>query len=117
MSVDTYLNRRYNLKSYNCVHFACEVYKNETGKAIDEIFYGLLLNRAERFADFRALRKMKRHTEPVSPCIVLFQAPKTEPHVGVYIRGRVLHIQPDGVKFEELSVAGSFFSRMSFYTC
>lgn len=117
MSVDKYLDRRYNLKTYNCVHFACDVYENETGKNIHELFYGLLLARAERFADFRKLRKLTKHKEPVSPCIVLFQAPKTEPHVGIFIRDRVLHIQPDGVKFEELSVTSAFYSKVSFYTC
>lgn len=117
MSIDKYLDKRYNLKTYNCVHFACDVYREETGNDIHEIFYGLLLSRAERFADFRKLRKMIKHSEPVSPCIVLFQAPKTEPHVGVFIRGRVLHIQPDGVKFEELSTTSTFYSKVGFYTC
>lgn len=117
MSVDKYLDKKYNLKNYNCVHFACDVYFSETGKNIHEIFYGLLLSKADRFVNMSSLKKMKKHKAPVSPCIVLFQARKCEPHVGVFIRGRVLHITPEGVKFEELSQAGYFFTKASFYSC
>lgn len=112
-----YLDRRYNLKTYNCVHFACDVFEDFTGSNIKEIFQGLLLCKAQRVADLKSLRKMIKSKVPVSPCIVLLQAHKTEPHVGVYIRGRVLHIQPSGVRYEELSVVSALYKKVSFYTC
>lgn len=117
MSIDKYLSRNYNLRNYNCAHFACDVFEDETGKDLRPILTGLLKPAKERFASFKDLKKMVRLDSPQSPCIVLFQNTGDVPHVGVYIRGKVLHISDSGVRFEYIENAGLFFNTIRFYTC
>ncbi|QZA70464.1 minor tail protein [Erwinia phage AH03] len=117
MSVDKYLARSYHLRNYNCAHFACDVFEDETGKDLRGILTGLLKPAAERVASFKDLRRMIKLNEPVSPCIVLYHNPGDVPHVGVYLRGKVLHITHEGVRFEYIKQAGLFFKITRFYTC
>jgi hypothetical protein len=54
---------------------------------------------------------------PVDPCVVLMQR-QAETHVGVYLRGRVLHIyERGGVQFQPLCVATLGFPKVRFFTC
>lgn len=117
ISVDRYFSRTYNRKSYNCAHLVCEAWKDMTGQDISGALRGFLNGRGEGRAILNDLRRFKRLTEPQSPCIVLFHATKQAPHVGIYIRGRVLHIQSRGVEFQPLDVVSLGFKRTGFYLC
>lgn len=117
MTIDAYLNRTYNRKTYNCAHLVCEVWKDLTGDDISVALRGFLNGRGEGRAVLSDLRKFKRLTAPQSPCIVLFHANRQAPHVGIFLRGRVLHIQPRGVEFQPLDVVSLGFKRIGFYLC
>jgi hypothetical protein len=43
------------------------------------------------------------------------QRPKTPPHIGVFLRGKVLHLKESGAEFQPLDVASFGFTKMGFY--
>jgi hypothetical protein len=112
-SVDEYLNRAYSRDKYNCFHLAAEVWMDLTGRDLiqlygDAIRIGLDSRRLSRklIEGFRELPK------PQDPCIVLLQNPRQSPHIGVYLRGRVLHIREHaGVRFEPMHIARLGFTK------
>lgn len=52
---------------------------------------------------------------PATPCIVLMRQRRAVPHVGLFWRGRVLHMRPAGVRYERLVDATRGFGQVSFH--
>lgn len=115
MSVDKYLHLDYDKRAFNCAHFASMVWKDLTGQDIGPNLVGFTRPRAERTVNMAQLRVFTRLGAPVSPCIVLLSRPRTEPHVGVYLRGKVLHITQAGVAFDFVEVASAGFPNVRYY--
>lgn len=115
-SVDAFLDRVYNERHYNCLHFTVEVWRALTGEDIAERLDGLL---SGPVADRRIRRP---HTgaflslpDRRSPCLALMQRARIAPHVGIYLRGRVLHIRETGPAFEPLEIATYGWKKVRFY--
>lgn len=118
MNVDIYFGRRYDSTSYNCGHFVCDVWRDITGQDIRAPMGGFLAGPGKRQAIRADLKVFKRLEGPSSPSIVLFQGFRQPPHVGIYWRGRVLHISKEyGVRFDRIEFAGAGAKKTSFYTC
>lgn len=115
MSIDKFFNRTYERNHYNCAHFVCEVWKDLTGQDISGSMSGFLVPMKERHALPTLRRYFERLEGPRSPCIVLMQRPRYAPHVGIYLRGRVLHIQEHGVEFQPIDVATIGFTQIGYY--
>lgn len=112
MSIDCYLDRVYDHKSYNCLHFAIEVWKGLTGQDLDALLSAMMgaapVGKHER-------RQIKRLAAPCSPCIVIFQRAHKTPHIGVYVDGNVLHISERGPMFVPVKLAAFHFTSYTFY--
>lgn len=115
MSVDKYLHLRYDKRAFNCAHFASMVWEDLTGQDLALNLAGFSGPQAERKVNMAQLRVFTRLAAPVSPCIVLLSRPRTEPHVGVYLRGKVLHITEAGVAFDFVEVASTGFPNVRYY--
>lgn len=113
--IDRFLPRVYDPANYNCAHFVCEVWEAETGQPIGEALAGFLAPRSARVADMRQRSKFTRLERPKSPCLVLMDRPKLAPHVGMYLRGKVLHIQEKGVQYMPLPIATYGYKSVRFY--
>jgi hypothetical protein len=115
-SVDAYLDRTFDKKDYNCLHFAKEIWHDLTGVDISERLHGLwhLPTKQIRRHNVRAFVRIQL---PTDPCLALMQAPREAPHVGIYIRGRILHITTKGVEFMPVEVAMRGFKNIRYYTC
>lgn len=97
MSVNHYFGRRYDDEKYNCLHFTRDVWKDLTGEDLEEKLAGLLgPTRQVRPSHFKAFRRLAK---PESPCIMYMTQLGRDPHVGVYLRGSILHIKSTGVEF------------------
>ena len=114
---DDYFNRVYDRDTYNCAHLVCEVWQDITGDNLSEALQGFLLPFKDRTATMSLKNKFKRSKELVDPCIVLMTFRGREPHVGIYTKGKVLHIREIGVHYQPLSMASFGFSDRRFYTC
>ncbi len=116
MSIDRYLGARHKGGQYDCLKFAADVWQDETGEDLMARLGGALEEGSGLEQAFtRAARGFKRTEVPVDPCIVLMRRPKTEPHVGVYIRGRVLHLTRIGARYVDLGVACLGYKSVGFY--
>ena len=107
MSVDRYLSRR-QAPGYDCLAFARDVWAGLTGEDLRgrlDILH----------PDPRRLRVFERLSAPVDPCLVLMRRPRSQPHVGVYVRGRVLHLDAGGAKHVPLELVALSFLRVEFY--
>lgn len=117
MSIDAFFHRSYNRETYNCAHFVCDVWESVTGERIDHRIDGLLKPSSSRHADFGLRRRFRKLVQPESPCIVLMHRKGNAPHVGIFVRGKVMHIHELGVEFQPVDVASRGFNKIGFYTC
>ena len=114
-SVDPYLARKYVEGRYTCSEFARDVWLDLTGEDIGErlrLLHVAATDRRIRADDYRAFSRLR---EPSSPCIALLRRPRTVPHMGVYLRRRILHLNGLGVFFQTPSVALLGFKTVSYY--
>ena len=115
MSIDCFLDRSYDPQKYNCLHFSREVWLALTDADIGAALAGLLGRVSERGISKHTVNAFARLASPVSPCIVLMQRPRTSPHMGVYLRGKVLHITQRGVEFLPVDLAMRGFKTVRYY--
>jgi hypothetical protein len=115
-SFDQYLARAYDHRRYNCLHFARDVMLDLTGVDIGERLAGVL-DPETRTLGKRHFDAFRRLETPESPCLVFMSRRRGEPHVGVFARGRVLHIRERGVQFQPLEVAALGFEIVRYYSC
>ena len=113
MSVDRYLDR-VRTPRYNCAAFARDVWLDLTGEDIGNALAGLLGRLTGARLSREAVRAFRELPTPVSPCLVTFQRPRGPLHVGVYIRGRVLHLVGTGVQYQPIAVAARTFKTVRF---
>lgn len=115
MSIDQFLDRRYDRRNYHCGHLLCDAWEAETGEPLRHALAGFLLAPEHRRAGWSLLRSLRPLTGPASPAIVLMRRPRSPCHVGMFIRGKVLHIREAGVAFQPLAIATFGFPLVGFY--
>jgi hypothetical protein len=115
--LDSFFTRRYNRETYNCAHFACEVWEELTGQNIETELAGFLRPPKDRRTDPALRRTFRKLNTPESPCLVLMQRRGSVPHAGVYVRGKVIHIHENGVEFLPVQIASRGFEKLGFYKC
>lgn len=98
----------YDADSYCCEHFLIDAYNhyttiNLTDKLLQSGFFNV-----------QNLRNFKQVATPSQYSIVLFRA-KNQAHVGLWLDGRVLHLEPHGVVWQLLDVVKKGFDRVVFY--
>lgn len=114
MRVDKYLLKEYSLR-YNCWDFAREVWSELTGTDLGaqtpEVHTpNSYTDRALKVAN--TLQKLENVTDP---CIVLFQRSRINPHVGVYYKGRVLHLDKNGAQYLPLDQVSAIYTKVTYY--
>lgn len=119
--VDKYLGREFHWRTYNCWDFIRDVWLDhcgvDLGKRTPEPFSKEELKRTfaaqESDVDGKLIHRL---AEPEDPCIVLLVRPNVLSHVGVFVRGKLLHLQPRGnVIHQDLAVASLGFKEVRFY--
>lgn len=97
IEVDKYLGREFNLRTYNCWDFIRDVWKDHCGVDLGS----RTPNPATAAAMVAAFQNcqfdvegqvVKRIEEPEDPCLVMLIRPKVMSHVGVFVRGKLLHL-------------------------
>ena len=99
---------KYDADSYCCEHFLIDAYKHYTG--ID-LAPKLLTNgffKAPNIKNFDPVNEPKQHT------IVMFRN-QGKAHVGLWLDGRVLHLEPHGVVWQTIDIVKQGFERVLYY--
>lgn len=117
MSIDQYLERTFHPENYNCWDLVREVWQDLTGHDIGDRTPHPATPLAMRRRFDREEREFIRLDAPRSPCITLLRRPRAVPHVGVYLRGRLLHMSERGCRYEPMPVASLGFTSVEFFTC
>lgn len=105
-SVDRYM-ARVRSGTYTCFDLTREVWLDLTGHDLNLIF--------ENGITATAMRHFSRIQKPVSPCLALLYRPRFDPHIGVYIDGRILHLGARGVQFSMPDVVKMGFPEIIYY--
>lgn len=105
ISIDEFLGK-VRKKNYNCADFAAEVWERLTEKPAKYLVEDWCIESRSR---------LQRLNKPIDPCIVIFYQRKLTPHVGIFIRGRVLHLTDVGVEYQPINVTSRTFRNYRFY--
>lgn len=114
---DEYMGRSFDMRSYNCWHLVRDVWRDMTGVDLGDLTppqtdRGSLDAAAWEAADGAGFDRLERAQQP---CIVLLRRPRDTPHVGVLLRGRLLHMTPSGVHYQPLEDVAREFASVAFY--
>jgi hypothetical protein len=113
--VDKYLNRTFSYKTYNCFHFVRDVWLELTGVDIgDQVPDDKSMDSYNTQA-LKVANTLVSLANPEDPCLVLLQRARIEPHIGVYYRGRVLHLSRQGAYYAGLDQVSAGYTKVSFY--
>jgi hypothetical protein len=116
LSIDPFLDR-VRKTNYNCLDFSREVWLAMFGEDIrqrlDKLCAGVRSDGGRIMLS--GLRGFTRLELPESPCFVVMQRSKVQPHIGLFIRGRILHLADKGVEYQPLTVARRYFTKIGFY--
>lgn len=117
-SIDSFLQLQYENRHFNCLHLVAKAWLAHTGNDIWPLLKAFHEPTHEQLARRRMRQLFVEIKAPVNPCLVLWQRRKSVPHVGIYLRGRVLHIHEGGVEFELLATACKAAKTSArFYVC
>lgn len=100
--VDPYLAKEYNRKSYNCWHMAKDIWLELTGVDLKHLVPEDSTIEAHNRHTVEAATSLKRVDNLQDPCLVLMQRQRLEPHVGVYYKGQLLHLNNHGAQYRPL---------------
>lgn len=113
--VNRYLQKEFQYKTYNCFSFARDVWKELTGTDLGD--QSSDISGSQQYTD-RALKvanTLKSLEKPEDPCIVLFMRSRLEPHIGIYYRGKVLHLSRSGAFHMPLEHVAIGYTQVTFY--
>ena len=99
---------KYDADKYCCEHFLIDAYRHYTGKDISKRLL------TSGFFCASNLRQFVPVTDPRQHTIVLFRN-KGKAHVGLWLDGRVLHLEPHGVVWQSLNIVMQGFERVAYY--
>jgi len=114
--VDKYLNRSWDPRFYNCWHLVREFWLELTGQDVQDLTPPAVNADSLKAAFETHTPKFREIKELWDPCIIKMEGIGT-PHVGVYYKGKILHITRNGVQYQPLSVAVLGFKKVSYYLC
>lgn len=86
-----------------------------TGEDVTEKLTRLVGAFSERRANLSGVKAFKRLETPENPCFVVMQRKGFDPHVGIFLDGRIFHLHLRGVEFQPLCVARAYFKTIRYY--
>ena len=107
--------KRYDASTYNCAHFLRDSWLSVTGEDLSIVLSGFLSPKEDRAPDRKLLRRFERLENAVSPCVVMMRHGVARPHVGMFLEGRLLQIQENGVTWLPLQIATAGYPNVRFY--
>jgi len=116
LDIDKYLQKSHDMKNYNCWDFIRDVWLDITGEDIGKRTPKIVsrTNMITKFNDEE--KQFHRLEEKQDPCLILFKRNRILPHVGVYVRGKVLHLpEKSNGKYEPLELVKLPFNEVRFY--
>jgi hypothetical protein len=102
-------------KSYTCLHFSEEIWEYVTGCKLNGKLVDLYDPKPSSAKLVKTLHDFKRILKPISPCLVLMTQHGKEPHIGVFVDNKVIHLGPNVPEYVPLDLAGRGFTHFRYY--
>lgn len=115
--IDQFFGRKYHSQNYNCAHFVCDVLAELHSPEMGNLLKGFLCAKKNRKVLKEDLSKIKLLDKPIDLCVVLMQRPKAATHVGIFLKGKVLHLSKQSVQYQPMNVVALGFKKVRFFTC
>lgn len=113
MAWDDLMSRPYDERAWNCAHFAAEVWRRETGEEIVD-----LLTPATRPGGRipRVLGSLfERSAQAPRLALAVLRRKRERPHLGILVRGRLVHLRPTGVESMAPEIAVLGYDSVTYY--
>lgn len=112
-----FLSKTYDSRAYNCWDFALEVWADLKGAGLPHQATDAKApaSQLHELATITAHKDFVSLTKPVSPCFVLMQRKRLAPHIGVYLNGKVLHMNSGGAVYADLDHVTATYPTVTFY--
>jgi hypothetical protein len=115
IAVDTFLDR-VPRADYKCFDFVREVWRESFGVDLGDQLKGLSAALDDRRIKASEVKGFTKLENPVDPCFVIFQRHRTTPHIGIWHKGRVLHLQGGAsAQFSRLKDIARRYTKVSYY--
>lgn len=114
LDLNKYRDVQYDDLSYNCLHFACDIYQDITGVALSPAVAELSTSREKRHVCPNKLSHFILIDKPKSPCIAVMRSP-VNVHCGVYIDGKIIHLDDTGIKSQPPHIAQHNYQSVKYY--
>lgn len=114
LNLSSYLSKTFDMRVYNCWNFASDVWFDLTGKRLGASIEGYSASQLTYSATAKST-DMERLSAPVSPCLVLMQRRHLNPHIGVFYKGKILHLRELGASYVPPMIATMGYSDVSYY--
>lgn len=115
---DTLFLKEYHIRSYNCMHFFIDVWKDLFGVDASHLLPSVAVEEGIFKVIDPTIFKQTFHRlkEPKSPCaVVLRTTSNVSTHFATFYKKKILHITEIGVHFVPLEVASIGFNSVKFY--
>ena len=99
---------KYDADNYCCEHFLIDAYRHYTNIDLTDKLL------TSGFFNIKNLRQFVPIDKPSQHTIVLFRD-KGKAHVGLWLDGRVLHLEPHGVVWQSLNIVKQGFEKVTYY--
>lgn len=113
LDLSKYLNKRYDDTDYNCLHFACDIYRDLTTIDMSADVRGLLTGRNHRHIDIAQLRRFTPIPNPIAPCLAIMHSDVM--HAGIYYDNKIIHLTECGVQCVPPHLAEIRHGRIKYY--
>ena len=115
-SIDKFFGKQFDARDYNCWHLCCEAWLDITGERLEDYTPAAWTTRSlTNAATGAAGMYFERLPGPRDPCIVMMLHPRRTPHLGIFIRGNVLHLRESGTEYQPVLVASLGFREVRYY--
>jgi len=116
MELDHFYLKNYDSQNYNCAHFIADVYSHIYGKEAKRLISKFILPFESSVSKLSIRRHFKQIKTAQENCLVVFHGRRSDNHVGVFIMGKVFHINSKyGVQLQSLSTLEIGFDYVKFY--
>lgn len=109
-----YSNVKYDDKTYNCLHFAVDIYKDLTGQDMGLFVGELMTDKHHRTINPAKLKNFSQITTPCDACLVIMRGQAV--HAGIYHNNTIIHLTEAGIQSTPPHIAQVQYGNISYYT-
>lgn len=106
MNIDNYLQME-RTRDFTCLEFADQIWLELTAKPLKAALM--------KFIQFKGRAPFKRISTPQSPCIVLLRGSANQAHTGIYVDGKLLHMDHQLPHYLPLHSVLPFYRSVKYY--